>query len=309
MMVHQLLYQALIIQTGLSLFAVNATYVDYVTSGTWNGVGFNIAVKREKIQEKLDAYHSSISDGCGDGPKLVLPEKQVFPELETREHHFVHVDFGYLTSRDFDDFLEDNPHPCVSVSGLEVAVIIPLLAANASGPPIYALALAKLYEKSRGDIPKSNFLYPYIPVDEIQFSDSEGVVKKGSDELRVSIIKHNDPCEPPRSIAEEFDEFFVAEFHFGLPKPDFSFCDRHSFQSDFCTNAKRVQCAVHRHAPNLCQKYNISNPRPCEALVEILNVTSGFRDLILLGNDPVNILSSESYSGDTVVGLKYPCQE
>ncbi|KAJ8021452.1 hypothetical protein HOLleu_38661 [Holothuria leucospilota] len=167
-----------------------------------------------------------------------------------------------------------------------------------------------LYEKSRGDIPKLNFLYPYSPVDEIQLSDSEGVVKNGSDELRVSIIKHNDPCAPPRSIIkEEFDEFFVAEFHFGLPKPDFSFCDRHSFKSDFCTNAKRVQCAVHRHAPNLCQKCIVSNPQPCEASVEILNISSGFRDFFLLGNDPVNILASESYSCDFVMGLKYPCQE
>ncbi|KAJ8021454.1 hypothetical protein HOLleu_38664 [Holothuria leucospilota] len=80
---------------------------------------------------------------CVTGPKLVIPEKEVFPELETRENHFVHVYFGHLTSNDFDDFLEGNSNPYVSVSGLEVAVTIPL-AANATGPPLYALSLAML---------------------------------------------------------------------------------------------------------------------------------------------------------------------
>ncbi|KAJ8021447.1 hypothetical protein HOLleu_38653 [Holothuria leucospilota] len=309
-MIHHILYQTLIIQTGLSVFAVKATYVDYVTSAAWDGVGFYIAVKRERIQEKLDAYHSAISDRCGDGPKLAIPEKEVFPDLETKDHHPVYVEFGFVTSHDFDDYLKDNPDPCVSVSGLEVGVTIPLLAANATGPPNYALSLARLYENSRGDIPKVNFLYQYMPVDEFQFSDSGAVVKNGSDELRVSFIRHNHPCEPPRSIVkEEFDAFLLTEFHLGLPKPDYSFCDRHSFQSDFCTNAKRVQCSVHRHAPNICQKYKDFHRQHCAASGEILNITSGFRDFILVGNDPVNILASESYSCDAVVGLKYPCQE
>lgn len=48
---------------------------------------------------------------------------------------------------------------------------IPLLAGAPDGPPVYALALAKFYPKSRGDIPKINFLYPYIPVDEITMND------------------------------------------------------------------------------------------------------------------------------------------
>ncbi|KAJ8021446.1 hypothetical protein HOLleu_38649 [Holothuria leucospilota] len=91
--------------------------------------------------------------------------------------HPIFVDFGYLTSHDFDDYLRDNPDSCVSDSGMEVAVTIPLLAANATGPPIYALSLAKLYEKSRGDIPKINFLYSYIPVEEIKLTDSGAVVK------------------------------------------------------------------------------------------------------------------------------------
>ncbi|KAJ8021455.1 hypothetical protein HOLleu_38665 [Holothuria leucospilota] len=299
-----------LISTGLLFFTVNATYVSYVTSAAWDGVGFCIYVKRETIQKRLDAYHNSISDGCGGRPSLVIPEKRGFSDLETSDYHPVFVTFGHVTSHDFDDYLKHNPDPCVAVSGLEVSVKIPLLAANASGPPIYALSVAKLYEKSRGDIPKINFLYPYFPVDEIQFNDSEFVVKNGSDEMRVSVIKHNHPCESPRPIVmEEFEEFRVSEFYFGLSKPDFSFCDRHSFQSDFCTNAKQVQSAVDRHAPNICQKYEVSNKRACDASVEVVNITSGFRDFILLGRDPINILASESYSSDTVVGLKYPCQE
>ena len=67
MMAYQLLFQVLLIHTGLLLSTANAAYVDYVTSASWDGVGFYISVKRDKIQEKLDAYHNSISDRCGDG--------------------------------------------------------------------------------------------------------------------------------------------------------------------------------------------------------------------------------------------------
>lgn len=100
-----------------------------------------------------------------------MPDVPILPDLHNSDRHPVYISFGHMKSHDFDGYLEENPNTCVSVSGLEVAVTIPLLAGAPDGPPVYALALAKFYEKSRGDIPKINFLYPYIPVDEITMND------------------------------------------------------------------------------------------------------------------------------------------
>ncbi|KAJ8021444.1 hypothetical protein HOLleu_38647 [Holothuria leucospilota] len=312
MMVHHTLYKVLVVEVGLVLVTLNATYVEYVTSGAWDGVGFYISAKRETIQQTLDAYHDSVSNGCcGEGPRLFIPRKSVFPELQMSDHHPVSVDFGYLESHDFDDYLKINREPSISISGPEVAVSIPYLAADSNGPPVYTLALAHLYEQSRGDIPKTNFLYPYIPVDEIQITDIGAVVRNGSEELGVSFIRHNHPCKaPPSTVSEKFDEFLYEEFHLGLPEPDFSFCDRHSFRSDFCTNLQRVKCAIHGYAPHVCQMYKTDNASSCEASVKIINITPFFRDFILLGNDSVNIIATESYASyKSLVGLKYPCQK
>ncbi|KAJ8051067.1 hypothetical protein HOLleu_04496 [Holothuria leucospilota] len=288
----------------------NAVFVERVTSADWSGVAFYISVERDAIKKKLDDYHNSVSNGCGDGPRLFVPEDPVLQEIHNNDRHPVYIDFGFIRSHDFDNYLENNPDPCVSTSGLEVAVTIPLLADKPKGKPSYALALTKFYEKSRGDIPKINVLYPYIPVDEISLSEDGAIVRNGSDEMRISFKRSNNPCKPPISVVkEEFDEFLFSDFTFGLPAPDYSFCDRHFFESQFCAKAERIKCGVQRHSPNLCQMLETNDVESCETTVEIENITSGFREFILLGNDPVDILASESFHCNSTVALKYPCQE
>ncbi|KAJ8023426.1 hypothetical protein HOLleu_35870 [Holothuria leucospilota] len=150
----------------------------------------------------------------------------VLPELHPADHYPVYIDFGYLTSHYFDDYWNRNPNNCVSTSGFEVAGTIPLLADSSNGSPIYVLALAKFYERWRGDIPKTNHLYPYIPVDEIKRDKYGAVAKNGSDKIRVFFHDLKHPCKPPSSsVKEEFDDFMFSMFHFGLPAPEYSFCD------------------------------------------------------------------------------------
>ncbi|KAJ8051062.1 hypothetical protein HOLleu_04488 [Holothuria leucospilota] len=239
-----------------------------------------------------------------------MPKDPVLPEIHKNDRHPIYIDFGFIRSHDFNEYLENNPDPCVSTSGLEVAVTIPLLAGAPNGPPLYALALTKFYEKSRGDIPKINFLYPYIPVDEIFLNDEGAFVRNGSDEMRISFNRSNNPCTPPVSLVkEEFDQFVFSDFQFGLPVPDYSFCDRHSFESQFCSNAERIKCGVQRYAPNVCQKWVSDYFDPCATTVEIEIITPGFRNFILLGDGPIDILAAERYFVNGSMALKYPCQE
>ncbi|KAJ8051069.1 hypothetical protein HOLleu_04498 [Holothuria leucospilota] len=310
-MVHQVLLLILSIEIGtFHPYYASAFLIDRLVTGDWNGVGFYISVEREAIKKKLDNYHSSVSNECNEGPRLFVPKVSVFPTMHNNDRHPVYVDFGFMRSHDFDEYLKDNPNPCVSTSGLEVAVTIPLLAGKPDGPPIYALALTKFYEKSRGDIPKINFLYPYIPVDEISLRDNIALVRNGSDEMKISFNRSSHYCKSSALIVkEEFNEFLFSNFQFGLPVPDYSFCDRHSFKSKFCSNAERIKCGVQRYAPNLCQVWKSNDFGSCAATVEIKNITSGFRNFILLDDNPVNILASQRFHGNTTMALKYPCQE
>lgn len=234
----------------------------------------------------------------------------MLPNLHHCDYHPVYIDIGHLKSSNFDDYLKENPNPSVSVSGMEIAVTIPLLASTAKGRPVYALALAMLYEKSRGDIPKINILYPYIPVDEIKMNEHGAVVRNGREEMSISFSQLNQHCEPVTGIVkEEFEQFILGDLHFGIPTPDYSFCERHSFKNEFCSNAKRIQSNVHRYSPNLCQEWTSNDPVECETEVAIENITSGFRDILLVGDEPINILASEVLHYNFSIALKYPCQE
>lgn len=268
--------------------------------------------KRTNGREKQKLYNHvcKIYSFFFKGPRLFIPKVSVLPGLHQVNHHPVYIEIGHLTSHDFDECLEDSSSSCVSPSGLEVGVTVPLLAGSLADPPAYALALAKFYEKCRGDIPHRNLLYPCIPVDEIKMNEHEAVIRNGSDELRIAFNRFNHPCKPSTSIVkEEFDTYFLDNLQFGLPEPDYSFCDRHTCNSKFCSNTVSLRCDVHRFAPNVCQVFTSNDMTPCEASIEIKNITSGFRDFILLGDEPVDILASRSFSNNASVGLKYPCQD
>lgn len=71
-MAPQTLFNVFLVEIGLLTFIVNGTYVDYVSSTAWDGVGFYISVRREVIQNRLDAYHSSVTNECGGGKLLRL---------------------------------------------------------------------------------------------------------------------------------------------------------------------------------------------------------------------------------------------
>ena len=77
-----------------------------------------------------------------------MPEVPVLSEIHNNDRHPIYIDVGFIRSHDFDEYLGNNRDPCVSTSGLEVTVTVPLLASAPNGPPLYALALKNFYEKS-----------------------------------------------------------------------------------------------------------------------------------------------------------------
>ncbi|KAJ8024047.1 hypothetical protein HOLleu_36660 [Holothuria leucospilota] len=194
------------------------------------------------------------------------------------------------------------------MSGLEVAVNIPLLSEEPSGPPSHSLALAKFYDRRRGDIPKANILYPYKPVDKIVMDDCHVVVQNGDEEIRANFQRAVNPCVPsPDKVDDEIKRFMGSDFHFGNPEPHFAFCDRHSFDNDFCNAVKSVRTEVQQEGPNICQFWRIDDVHSCATTTQINTMTKYFRDFILLENDPLEIVASETMKGNFSIGLKYPC--
>ncbi|KAJ8030316.1 hypothetical protein HOLleu_26691 [Holothuria leucospilota] len=283
----------------------DATVTENITTNCfWDGVGAYIAVDRQVIQKKLNDWHDSISSAC-DGPRLYLPTSPVFPKILNRNQHVVYIGTGYMTFHDFQDLVEE----CISVNGMEFIVTIPLLTDHPDGIPFYSLALKHFYERGRGDIPKPNIAMPYEPVDEITRKENGVVLRKGSEKLQLSYVRYTDPCKIPNPLVRhEFDEYIDQGLQFGVKEPDFSFCDRHPVDNRYCMTAKSIRCEVHRSSPNICQtSWKETNKVSCETPLQMVGVTQGFRDMMLLGDGEIKIVASQSYFGNTSVGLKYPC--
>lgn len=241
------------------------------------------------------------------GPRLFLPNYRVFPKLLNKGQHPIYIDFGYVTFFEFEDG-SDPQNPLFY--GIEVAVTIPLLTDQPDGPPAYSLALAKFYDRSRGDFPKPNILYPYIPADKLTLDDNGAYVQIGDDEFSVTFDRQTHPCIPPPSIVRhEFDEFVAHDLQLGTPEPHFEYCHCNPSATKFCSHAENITCAVSRYAPNLCQIWQPSSLRSCVTSVRVGTVTDYFRDFMLFGDDPINVIASETMSSNFTIGFKYPCME
>ncbi|KAJ8030317.1 hypothetical protein HOLleu_26692 [Holothuria leucospilota] len=287
--------------------SVQATVTENITYNClWDGVAAYIAVGRWVIQDTLDKWHDSISDGC-DGPRLYLPTSPLFPGILDKNHHVIYISIGFSDFYEFQDLVDE----CIVIAGMEFLVTIPFLTDHPDGIPHYSLAVSLFYKRGRGDIPRPNFALPYIPIDEITTNEGSVVIRNGNDELNLSFIRKTDPCESINPmVRHEFDEYVDQDFQFGLSQPDFSFCDRHPIDNTFCTTSNSIKCEVHRSSPNVCQT-SWKSPRKvsCENQVQIGNVTDGFRDMMLLGQGEIKVVASESYLGNFSIGLKYPCIE
>ncbi|KAJ8030292.1 hypothetical protein HOLleu_26659 [Holothuria leucospilota] len=199
----------------------------------------------------------------------------------------------------------------LSIHGMEFAVVIPLLTDHPDGNPHYSLALKNFYERGRGDIPKPNIAFPYVPVDEITRRDNSVIVRNGSEEIHLSFERHTYRCKPvDPEVRHEFDEYVDQDLQFGVTEPNFSFCDRHPVENRYCAISQSIKCKVHRSSPNICQtSWKTPSKESCDTPVQIVKVTPGFRDMMLLGAGEIEIIATESYSGNFSLGLKYPCIE
>ncbi|KAJ8041735.1 hypothetical protein HOLleu_12635 [Holothuria leucospilota] len=289
---------------------MNATFTEKITKKFgWEGVTAYLQVDRHRVQERLDAWHNSNKDAC-NAPRLYIPENPVFPNILNETHHVIYIDVGQLDFYNFKGY----PDKRVSVNGLEFSVAIPLLADDPKGLPKYSLALSVFYPRNRGDFPKPNIIFPYTPVDVLEMNNTSVVVQNGNEELRLSFERFLDPCMPPPSIVRhELVEFLDKEFQLGVPEPDISFCKTHPYENHYCSTALKILDEVLLASPNICQspwksKNGVSSIS-CMTPLRIEKITDGFLDFLLIGDDPVQVVASESLIGNFSVGLKYPCME
>ncbi|KAJ8024226.1 hypothetical protein HOLleu_36894 [Holothuria leucospilota] len=274
---------------------------------TWRGVVGYIPVDRKAVQEKLDVYN--IHQGSCGGPLLYLPENPVFPEILNETQHVVYIDFGTITQFDTEEFKTVEAHTYPSLSRPESFLLIPLLSNEPKGPAAFALVLDVFYPRNRSDLPNIGITFNYVPVDDVSISRTEAIVRDGNEEIRISIDIHDSPCTPaPSGISHELDEFLEDNSVLGFSQPDFSSCE--GLQGNrFCSLVERIKDDVIFFAPNICfSSWGSPTSISCQARMEVLNITSEFRQRMLLGiDDPIHFIASESYNvyGATVV--KFPC--
>ncbi|KAJ8021332.1 hypothetical protein HOLleu_38500 [Holothuria leucospilota] len=233
-----------------------------------------------------------------------MPTSPVFPDILTTDSHVVYVDFGYFGSVDFAS------EPSISSYGTESAIIIPFLADGPNGIPKYALTLGQIYQRDRGDIARVNINSPYYGIDEVIVTETGAVWKNGSEELRVSFVKSN-PCQVPKPYRQhQFDVLVEEELQFSFTGPDLGYCDRHlSVENPVCEIMEGIKTDVDELSPNVCQFYQPTSKGSCEASLTFESITDGFRDLLLVKDDPIAVLNSERFYDDFDISLKYPCME
>ncbi|KAJ8028771.1 hypothetical protein HOLleu_31105 [Holothuria leucospilota] len=268
---------------------------------TWDGVGAYIKVKRQAVQEKLDAFNNRTVEGRR-APQLYLPTSRVFYDILSTDYHVVYIDFGFVGSDDFAD------EKSISSYGTESAIMIPFLADSPGGFPKYSLSLGQYYQRDRGDISRVNINFPYYGIDELTVTETGAVWRNGSDELTVSFVKSN-PCKaPPSNRRHEFDVMIKEELQFSFSKPDLGFCDRHSIvENPLCDIFKSIRSDVETAGFDVCQVGGAVSQGTCDASFAMLCITDGFRDLLLLKDDPIEVVASERFYGRFKIILQYPC--
>ncbi|XP_071822233.1 uncharacterized protein [Apostichopus japonicus] len=275
-----------------------------VAHGYWEGVSFFIPVSRKIVQDRLNQWHDQNGD-C-QSPRLFLPDSPIFPGLIKEDQHPMYFDFGPVTFTDFENGMD--PHNPLFY-GLEISVSIPFLTGTQSHLPFHSLALSIFYERSRGDFPKPNFMFNYLPVDEILLDGGKLEMRNGSDVLKITFQRLHDSCVPPPDIEQqEYDEYLTMDYQSGLIKPDFDYCDCHRTRNDFCAMAEQLKPDIDDNLGNMCQIWGFPNKEQCETSVNVETVTRGFREAMLLFEveDAINAIASD-YSGNFTIGLKYPC--
>ncbi|KAJ8043798.1 hypothetical protein HOLleu_11062 [Holothuria leucospilota] len=233
-----------------------------------------------------------------------MPNSAGFDDLLSTDHHVVYIDFGFIGSEDFAD------EQSISSYGTESAVLIPFLADSPDGVPKYDLSLGQFYQRDRGDIPRVSINFPYYDIDELNVTETGAAWRNGSDELTVSFVKSK-PCKVPPSIRRhEFDAMIEKELQFSFSKPDLSYCDRQSIvENPVCEIFKSIKSEVETAGLNVCQTSQATWEGKCEASLAMLCITDGFRDLLLLKDDPIEVITSERFYGSFGSTLKYPCLE
>ncbi|KAJ8021329.1 hypothetical protein HOLleu_38495 [Holothuria leucospilota] len=236
-------------------------------------------------------------------PQLYVPKKPVFPDLLNNDQHVVYVDFGLSSSK---DFIDDSS---ISSSGVESGVIIPFLSDSPNGPPKYSIAMAELYSRDRVEPAKPNIMYPFISIDEMTVEDNEAFWRNGDEELHVSFVKSN-PCQTPSAATKEvFVKFFTGLSLLGWSEPDLEMCNRHPTKNYYCSVMNTIKDDVEEALPNVCQTYDIADVVECAASFDIIEVTPGFREFLLINDNAIDIIAAERFYCNATTTFKFPCVE
>ncbi|XP_071818044.1 uncharacterized protein [Apostichopus japonicus] len=274
-------------------------FLQYTARSTWtkdlyharyDGISIFFVVDAEVVQAKLDEYFKN-NPGV---PTLYISADPVFPGLESGEH-VVNIEFGVDETFEFSTMFQ--------YAGT-LLIFLPFLSASPDGPADYTLKLGEFYPESLQDITK---------LEELTI-DGNILIRDQGQELRFS-FNDETPCvsSPTKALHVKDDEVMKSTI-FGYDELVRLYeCDEQIPKTDLlvehCERFERILPEVRDAEPNVCVFTTITKLHSCQATVQVLSITQGIRDVMLLGEGQITIIGAERFRGLFNAGLKYPCVE
>lgn len=237
-------------------------------------------------------------------PQLYVPSQPIFPNV-TEGKHVVYIDFGYQGTRDLaKQFTITSMKPIFYI-------LIPLVSDSPNGLPHYNLPLANfILPAHRNEDMIGTTLFPFQEADALIICDSSVHLRHQGEEIKVE-YSVSEPCtKPPQLLSDEFQELVLEGALLGSHSGNVFFCNSRPYStqaSSYCNLMDGIRHDVECAYPDVCTVYKSEDERACTASFQITKITEGFREMLLLGDNPINIVSSEMFGGNYTIDIKYPC--
>lgn len=207
--------------------------------------------------------------------------------------HVINFEFGFATG------FEMLSMPLQEISAM---VMIPFLSASPGGPAQYSLVIG---EYSPESLPGG------VELEEISIAEDHLRIKNQGEYLEATLSVTSPCLEPDTLVRHKLDDDVVKSLVFG----DDSLLESFECVSDqtglaaLCEMMDQIRPDVEKNNPNVCDTTIVKDEKICDASFEIEKISQGFRDMLVLGDGPINIIGAEKINGNYGMGLKYPCVE
>ncbi|PIK61085.1 hypothetical protein BSL78_02009 [Apostichopus japonicus] len=254
----------------------------------FEGTSVFFSVDEADVQAKLDEYllkHPA-------APKLYIPADTEFMGLE-KGKHVINFEFGFATG------FEMLSMPLQEISAM---VIIPFLAASPGGPAQYSLVIG---EYSPESLPGG------VELEEISIAEDHLRIKNQGEYLEATLSVTSPCLEPDTLVRHKLDDDVVKSLVFGVDSllESFECVSVQTGLAALCKMMDQIRPDVEKNNPNVCDTTIVKDEKICDASFEIEKISQGFRDMLVLGDGPINIIGAEKINGNYGMGLKYPCVE